>query len=145
MFEIQAPEEMPPGAYDRLLAGGWFRMGDLFVRNPDASYDFVDRAKFMIKSGGENIYPAEIEACLLRHPAVAEAAVFGIPDPVWGETVAACLRFVSDSEPPLARELKDHCRVLLSPQKTCSTHLHALWAIFHPRWEFQPLLKNRPR
>jgi len=103
-----------------LLADGWLRTGDLGRMDERGYVRVTGRLSDMIIRGGENIYPAEIEACLLRHPAVAEAAVFGIPDPVWGETVAACLRFVSDSEPPLARELKDHCRVLLSPQKTPS-------------------------
>ncbi len=50
--------------------GGWFHMGDLFRHNPDGAYDFVDRAKYMIKSGGENIYPAEIERVLLADPRI---------------------------------------------------------------------------
>ena len=49
--------------------GGWFHMGDVFVRNPDGTLDFVDRVKYMIKSGGENIYPAEIEQVLLQRSA----------------------------------------------------------------------------
>ncbi len=59
----------------RDFAGGWFRMGDLFRRNRDGSYDFVDRAKYMIKSGGENIYPAEIERILLSDPRIDDAVV----------------------------------------------------------------------
>ena len=59
----------------RDFAGGWFRMGDLFRRNPDNTFDFVDRAKYMIKSGGENVYPAEIERVLLADPRVADAVV----------------------------------------------------------------------
>ena len=54
--------------------GGWFHLGDLMVRHADGTFDFVDRAKYMIKSGGENIYPAEIEQVLLADPRVAEAA-----------------------------------------------------------------------
>ncbi len=55
--------------------GGWFHMGDICVRRPDGRIDYVDRLKYMIKSGGENIYPAEIEQVLLRDPRVADAVV----------------------------------------------------------------------
>ncbi len=68
---------------------GWFRMGDLFRRNPDGSYDFVDRAKYMIKSGGENIYPAEIERVLLSDPRISDAVVVRKPDVKWGEVPIA--------------------------------------------------------
>ena len=69
--------------------GGWFHMGDVFVRNPDGSLDFVDRVKYLIKSGGENIYPAEIERVLLTDPRVVDAAVVRKPDPKWGEVPVA--------------------------------------------------------
>ena len=59
-------------------------MGDVFVRNPDGTLDFVDRVKYLIKSGGENIYPAEIERVLLQDPRVAEAAVVRGRDPQVG-------------------------------------------------------------
>ena len=65
--------------------GGWFHMGDVFVRNPDGTLDFVDRRKYLIKSGGENIYPAEIERVLLADPRVLEAVVVRRPDARWGE------------------------------------------------------------
>jgi acyl-CoA synthetase (AMP-forming)/AMP-acid ligase II len=68
---------------------GWFRMGDLFRRNPDGSFDFVDRAKYMIKSGGENIYPAEIERVLLSDPRVSDAVVVRKRDAKWGEVPVA--------------------------------------------------------
>ena len=64
---------------------GWFHMGDAFRRQPDGRLQFVDRVKYMIKSGGENIYPAEIEQVVLADPRVAEAAVVRRPDPRWGE------------------------------------------------------------
>ena len=73
----------------RDFADGWFRMGDLFRRNPDGSYDFVDRAKYMIKSGGENIYPAEIERVLLSDPRVSDAVVVRKRDAKWGEVPVA--------------------------------------------------------
>ena len=68
---------------------GWFHMGDLLVRHEDGTFDFVDRVKYMIKSGGENIYPAEIEQVLLADPRVAEAAVVRRADPRWGEVPVA--------------------------------------------------------
>jgi fatty-acyl-CoA synthase len=68
---------------------GWFHMGDVFVRHADGSLDFVDRLKYLIKSGGENIYPAEIERVLLAHPAVADGAVVRKPDARWGEVPVA--------------------------------------------------------
>ena len=69
--------------------GGWFHMGDVFVRNPDGSLDFVDRVKYLIKSGGENIYPAEIERVMLLDPRVAEACVVRAKDARWGEVPVA--------------------------------------------------------
>jgi acyl-CoA synthetase (AMP-forming)/AMP-acid ligase II len=73
------------------FAGGWFRTGDVMVRNGDGTLDFVERLKYMIKSGGENIYPAEIERLLAGHPAVAEVAVVRRPDACWGEVPVACV------------------------------------------------------
>lgn len=64
---------------------GWFRMGDMFVRRDDGNLEFVDRRKYLIKSGGENIYPAEIEKKLMDHPDVNEAIAVRVPDEEWGE------------------------------------------------------------
>ena len=69
--------------------GGWFLMGDMFRRNPDGTLTFVDRKKYLIKSGGENIYPAEIEQLLLGLPQVADAVVVRQPDAKWGEVPVA--------------------------------------------------------
>lgn len=80
----------------RDFADGWFRMGDLFRRNPDGSYDFVDRAKYMIKSGGENIYPAEIERVLLADPRIGDAIVLRRADPTWGEVPVAFIAPIGD-------------------------------------------------
>jgi fatty-acyl-CoA synthase len=91
---------------------GWFHMGDVFVRNPDGTLDFVDRVKYLIKSGGENIYPAEIERVLLRDPRVMEAAVVRRPDLRWGEVPVA---FVARRDPALgADELYKLCRAELA-------------------------------
>jgi acyl-CoA synthetase (AMP-forming)/AMP-acid ligase II len=73
----------------RDFRGGWFHMGDVFRRNDDGTLDFVDRAKYMIKSGGENVYPAEIERVLMSDPRITEAAVVRAPDAKWGEVPVA--------------------------------------------------------
>jgi fatty-acyl-CoA synthase/long-chain acyl-CoA synthetase len=101
-----------------LLPDGWLRTGDLGRMDKRGYVRVTGRLSDMIIRGGENIYPAEIEAALMRHPAVADAAVFGVPDPVWGETVAASVRLHDEAAGTAAQELKDHCRALLSPQKT---------------------------
>lgn len=75
----------------------WFRMGDLFRRNADGSVDFVGRAKYLIKSGGENIYPAEIENVLLTDPGVRDAIVVRQPDQRWGEVPVAVVSRVDES------------------------------------------------
>jgi fatty-acyl-CoA synthase len=72
-------------------AQGFFHTGDLARRAADGSYTVIGRVKDMLISGGENIYPAEIENLLAAHPAVAECAVVGLPDAQWGEVVAACV------------------------------------------------------
>jgi fatty-acyl-CoA synthase len=76
---------------------GWFHMGDVFIRNPDGSLDFVDRVKYLIKSGGENIYPAEIERVILQDERVLDAAVVRKPDPKWGEVPVAFVARNADS------------------------------------------------
>lgn len=99
----------------RDFAGGYFRMGDLFRRNADGSYDFVDRAKYMIKSGGENIYPAEIERVLLSDPRIADAVVVRRRDEKWGEAPVA---FVAARTPDLTEEdVEALCRARLSSYK----------------------------
>jgi acyl-CoA synthetase (AMP-forming)/AMP-acid ligase II len=72
-----------------VLRDGWFHTGDVFVRRPDGRLDFVDRRKYLIKSGGENVYPAEIERLLLRSPRIADAVVVRCPDSTWGEVPVA--------------------------------------------------------
>jgi len=64
---------------------GWFRTGDVARRDEEGFYFLVDRVKDMYKSGGENVYPAEVERLLLEHPDIAEVAIIGVPDPKWGE------------------------------------------------------------
>jgi len=68
-----------------LTEDGWFRSGDIAVRDDDGHLRIVDRKKDMFISGGENVYPAEVENALYEHPAVRECAVVGVPDARWGE------------------------------------------------------------
>jgi long-chain acyl-CoA synthetase len=69
--------------------GGWMRTGDLAAWDDDGFVYIVDRAKDMVISGGENIYPTQVEQCIYRHPSVLECAVIGVPDEVWGEALKA--------------------------------------------------------
>ncbi|MFV0462096.1 MAG: long-chain-fatty-acid--CoA ligase [Nostocoides sp.] len=78
-----------PEATDQVLRDGWFRTGDMARRDEDGYYFIVDRAKDMIIRGGYNVYPREVEEVLYEHPAVASAAVVGVPDDVHGEEIAA--------------------------------------------------------
>ena len=73
----------------RALQDGWFRTGDVASRDASGLYWFADRIKHVIISGGENIYPAEVERVLRTHPGIREVAVVGQPDPTWGETPVA--------------------------------------------------------
>lgn len=99
----------------RDFRGGWFHMGDVFVRNPDGSLDFVDRVKYLIKSGGENIYPAEIERVMLQDPRVADVAVVRRADKKWGEVPVA---FVARRDDTLtADDLIALCRAQLAGYK----------------------------
>jgi long-chain acyl-CoA synthetase len=78
-----------PDATAEAMREGWFHTGDLATRDADGYYFIVDRVKDLIIRNGFNVYPREVEEVLYTHPAVAEAAVFGIPDPTHGEEVAA--------------------------------------------------------
>ena len=99
----------------REFRGGYFHMGDLFVEQPDGRLKFVDRAKYLIKSGGENIYPIEIERALMTDKRVAEAVVVRRKDSIWGEVPIA---FVALHDKTVsAEELMRLCRVDLSSYK----------------------------
>ena len=75
----------------KAIVDGWFHTGDIARTDENGNYFIVDRKKDMIIRGGYNIYPREIEEVLYEHPAVAEAAVIGVPDARFGEQVAACV------------------------------------------------------
>jgi len=83
----------PEDTAQAFTADGWFRTGDIALADAEGYHWLVDRKKDMFISGGENVYPAEIEAALADHPAIVECAVVGVPDPQWGEVghlVATC-------------------------------------------------------
>lgn len=79
----------PEATAEALTADGWFRTGDIGYADEDGYIFLVDRRKNMIITGGENVYPREVEQVLEQHPAVSEIAVVGIPDPRWGEAICA--------------------------------------------------------
>ncbi|MHC0055573.1 MULTISPECIES: class I adenylate-forming enzyme family protein [Roseobacteraceae] len=99
----------------RDFRNGFFHMGDLFRRNADGTIDFVDRAKYLIKTGGENVYPAEIERVLLSHPDVVDAAVIRAFDARWGESPVAFVACGDDG--PDAEALMNLCRENLAGYK----------------------------
>lgn len=84
----------PEETRDAFTVDGWFRTGDIAVRDEAGFHWLVDRKKDMFISGGENVYPAEIEAALADHPRIGECAVVGLPDAVWGEV--GCLVVTSE-------------------------------------------------
>jgi acyl-CoA synthetase (AMP-forming)/AMP-acid ligase II len=79
----------PEATAQTLVEGGWLRTGDGAYRDEEGYFFLQDRLKDMIISGGENVYPAEVENALADHPAVADVAVIGVPHERWGETVKA--------------------------------------------------------
>jgi long-chain acyl-CoA synthetase len=83
-----------PDATSHSVHDGFFSVGDIAYRDGDGYYYICDRRIDMIISGGVNIYPAEVEAALYAHPAVADAAVIGVPDHEWGESVKAIVQLL---------------------------------------------------
>ncbi len=105
-----------PEATAEAFRGGWLHTGDLAKRDAEGYYYIVGRIKDMFISGGENVYPAEIESVLYSHPAVAEAAVIGIPDPKWGE-VGRAIVALRPGASVTEEELLDFCRERLARYK----------------------------
>src|SRR5260370_18466083 len=95
---------------------GLFRTGDVRYQDRDGYFYILDRLKDMIVTGGENVYSGEVEAAIYQHPAVREAAVFGIPDLQWGELVMACVVLKPESALSVA-DLIAHCRQTLANYK----------------------------
>jgi fatty-acyl-CoA synthase len=102
------------------FADGWLLTGDVAERDEEGFYRIVGRIKDLVVSGGENVYPAEIEAVLMGHPAVLEAAVVGVPDDRWGEVCAAFV-VLRDGHAVREPELREHCHERLARFKVPKT------------------------
>ncbi|MFJ9562873.1 class I adenylate-forming enzyme family protein [Streptomyces fuscichromogenes] len=105
-------------------ADGWVHTGDLGTMDERGVVTVAGRLKELIIRGGENIAPAEIEAVLIEHEQVAGAAVVGVPDGRWGETVAVAVRLHQAPAPGLRAELDAHCRAVLAPFKVPQHWFH---------------------
>jgi long-chain acyl-CoA synthetase len=103
---------------EKVLINGWLLTGDMAVMDEEGFFYIVDRKKDMIVAGGYNIYPREVEEVLYEHPAVAEAAVVGVPDPYRGETVKAFIALKPEYKGKVTEEdLDKHCRERLAAYK----------------------------
>jgi fatty-acyl-CoA synthase len=102
-IQIQGPHVMKeywgrPDATADVFDDGWLRTGDVGIADAEGFVTIVDRIKDMIISGGENIYPAEVEAALLELPGIDSCAVFGVPDEKWGESAVAAITVVEGAD-----------------------------------------------
>jgi acyl-CoA synthetase (AMP-forming)/AMP-acid ligase II len=127
-----------PEATAKAFVNGWFHTGDIAHRDPDGFYYIADRKSDMIIRGGENIYPREIDDLLYTHPAIAAAAVIGVPDQLYGEEVAAFV-VLKDGDSATAEELIEFCRKHLADFK-CPKTVHFLEEI--PKGPTGKLLKR---
>ena len=108
----------------KAIPDGWFRTGDVGRVDADGYYEIVDRKKDMIIRGGYNVYPREIEEVLYEHPAVAEAAVIGLPHPALGEEVGAAV-VLKPGAGVTAGELRDHVKSQVAAYK----YPRAVWIV----------------
>jgi fatty-acyl-CoA synthase len=99
----------PEATEQAIDAEGWLHTGDLAVMHANGAFGIRGRSRDMIIRGGENVYPREIEEFLFTHPAVAEVAVFGLPDAKFGEIVCAWVRLKAD-ETATGEEIRSWCR-----------------------------------
>ena len=105
-----------PDATAEAITDGWLHTGDIARVDEDGFIFIVDRKKDMVLRGGENVYCAEVEACLYRHPAVAECSVFGVPDERLGEEVAAAV-YPRPGHTLDAANLRAHCAAIMARHK----------------------------
>jgi fatty-acyl-CoA synthase len=117
----------PDATAEAIDADGWFHTGDVGYIDADGFLFIADRVKDMVISGGENVYPAEVESVLYDHPGVAEVAVIGVPDDRWGEAVAAIVVAAPDSNVTLD-DLREFAGDRLARFKL-PTRLHTVEAI----------------
>jgi acyl-CoA synthetase (AMP-forming)/AMP-acid ligase II len=106
-----------PGRGEQRDRGGWHHTGDLGRREDDGSLSFVGPMSRLVKSAAENIYPAEVEACLRQHAGVRDVCVIGVPDARWTQSVRAVVVPADDGTPPTAAELIEHCRTRIASYK----------------------------
>jgi acyl-CoA synthetase (AMP-forming)/AMP-acid ligase II len=97
------------GSLGAIVRGAWVHTGDLAVRRADGCYKIAGRLKDMVIRGGENIYPREIEEFLFTHPAVAQAAVLGVPDPKYGEELCVWVQ-LRPGHTATADDIRAFCR-----------------------------------
>ena len=105
-----------PGINEQRQAGGWHHTNDLGKREADGSITFVGPKTRIVKSAAENIYPAEVEACINKHPAVKESAIIGVPDPKWTQSVKAIV-VLKEGETASAEDIIEHCRANIASYK----------------------------
>jgi acyl-CoA synthetase (AMP-forming)/AMP-acid ligase II len=105
-----------PEANEEALVNGWLKTGDVATMDEDGFVTIVDRVKDMLISGGENVYPAEIENVLLAHEKINDAGVIGIPSQKWGESPLAVI--VRSDDSLTADDVINHCEGKLAPFKT---------------------------
>ncbi|MFP5332175.1 MAG: acyl-CoA synthetase [Acidimicrobiia bacterium] len=127
-----------PEATREALVDGWLRTGDVAERDDEGFYRIRDRVKDMYISGGENVYPAEVESVLGAHPAVVEAAVVGVPDERWGE-IGRAVVVLRDGHDASAEELIAWCRERLATFKV-PRQVHFVDAL--PRSAMNKILKR---
>ena len=127
-----------PEATALAFRNGWFHTGDIGYRDAEGFFYIVDRKSDMIIRGGENIYPREIDEVLYQHPAVATAATIGVPDPLYGEEVAAFV-VLKDGANVSQEQLISHCKQRLADYK-CPKTIHLVPEI--PKGPTGKLLKR---
>jgi acyl-CoA synthetase (AMP-forming)/AMP-acid ligase II len=106
-----------PDATSAALVDGWYRTGDLADIDEEGYLTIVGRAAEVIRTGGETVAPAEVEAVLATHESVADVAVVGMPDKEWGEIVTAVVVLAPGAQPPAVEELRRHCEGRLAAFK----------------------------
>ncbi len=131
-IQMQSPTVMKgywgkPEATSKAIVDGWFLTGDAGYFDEEGYLYIHDRVKDMIVSGGENVYPAEVENALMGHPAIADVAVIGVPDPKWGEAVKACVVLKPGAAAP-ADDIIAFCRTRIAAYK-CPKSVDVLEAL----------------